>query len=102
MNLKHSCDVNGIKPEIVMACLVADAVYSVHGHSMTITSVVDSKHSAKSLHYIGHAVDLRTRDLEGEEAQIIAADIKSRLTDDYDVVVESDHIHIEYQPRYRK
>jgi len=30
----------------------------------------------------------------------VAADIRERLTEDFDVVVESDHIHLEFQPRY--
>ncbi len=99
MNLKHNVIPNGVKTEIILAILVAKSVYETAGHSLTVTSIADGKHSKTSLHYVGYAVDLRTRMLSEDEKHDIAREIRERLTTDYDVVVEDTHIHIEYQPK---
>ena len=54
---------------------------------------------AGSLHYSGAAIDVRTRDLQPADVQKIIARIKSCLGDDFDVLLEVDHIHIEFQPK---
>lgn len=59
-----------------------------------ITSLRDGNHSAGSLHYDGLAFDMRN-----PEPQIKIADIKSHLGPNYDIVVEPNHIHIEYDPK---
>jgi len=65
-----------------------------------ITSVIDGKHRPNSLHYSGLAFDLRTRHLKTEDGvKNVAAEIRGALGREYDVVVEKDHIHIEYDPK---
>lgn len=76
---------------------VAAEVYREFGEQLTITSVVEGKHSATSLHYAGCAFDCRIRDVSNPRH--LSVEIKNRLTGDYDVILESSHIHIEYQPR---
>ena len=66
-----------------------------------ITSARDGKHSGNSLHYDGKACDIRTRDLGHELTTKYAAALVTALGADYDVVVESDHIHLEYDPKLR-
>jgi hypothetical protein len=63
-----------------------------------VTSVNDSKHMAGSKHYSDEAADLRTRDLSTVDVQRWAAAIRKRLGPDYDVVIESDHLHVEHYP----
>ena len=99
MQLKGGVKVRGVQPEILLGIMVAKEVYYDAGQTFTITSVCDGKHSEKSLHYNGQAVDIRTRDLSGVTAQDIATRIKLRLGGDYDVVNEGDHIHIEFDPK---
>jgi len=100
MKLKRGVRIHGIRPEIVLALQVAEKVYDQYGYVMTITSVIDSKHSTASLHYVGAAVDLRIRNLSSKSiAQSIVNEIKTNLGDDFDVVLESNHIHIEFQPK---
>lgn len=99
MRLKQGVRVVGIRAEMVLALTIADSVYTAHGHAMTITSVVDSKHSATSLHYAGSAADLRIRDLPEGVAPAIVTDLEDALGDDFDVILEGDHIHMEFQPR---
>lgn len=101
MRLKHSVKVRGMSVEILLAFVIANSVYGKHGVECVETSGDDSVHSNTSLHYAGNAIDLRTRDLPPHSKQTVRDEIKDRLTVDYDVVLESDHIHIEYQPRRR-
>mgnify|MGYP001593379548 CR=1 FL=1 len=79
------------------AAIVAEMVYRQYGTDLVITSANDGKHGDKTLHHKGLALDLRTWTLNGREMQV-AASLKKALGDDYDVVLEKDHIHVEYDP----
>lgn len=69
-----------------------------------ITSGTDGQHSVNSLHYLGLAVDIRTRDLSATQKVQLSRALRVRLNGDvmknrpYQIVIESDHFHIEYQP----
>lgn len=100
--LKEGVSTRGIRPELVIAILAAKDVYDKYGVPFIITSLTDGVHSPRSLHYAGCAVDLRTRDIRGDHAKRnVCEDIKIALGGslDYDVVLEKDHIHLEYQPK---
>ena len=98
ISLKKGVSINGMKPEILLAIFVAEQVYAHFGFLLTVTSVNDSKHGFNSLHYIGYAFDCRTRNIEKKEQFKIKEEIEKRLGSEFDVLVESDHIHIEFQP----
>lgn len=100
MKLKQSVSLQGIRPELVMGLMVADTICKEYGVDMVVTSVCDSKHSLTSLHYAGQAADIRTHNMKGQEA-IIREKIAEALPEDFDVVLEGNHIHLEYQPRRR-
>jgi len=89
----------GLRPELVWALSVADGVYRELNVDLVITSVMDGKHSVTSLHYAGAAADLRIRDMGQTKAETARDMIEERLTDEFDVVLEKDHIHLEVQPR---
>lgn len=101
MRLKEGVNPFGIRPELMMALLVADEVWKDFGENLVVTSINDSKHSDTSLHYAGQAADLRTR----HWSPLVASDAASKLREylggnpDYDVIVEKTHIHLEYQPK---
>ncbi len=97
--LKPGVKVEGLQPEILLGIMIANNVYQEAKQPFVVTSLLDGKHSSKSLHYSGHAADLRTRDLKGITAKEIADQIRGRLTIDYDVVVEDDHIHMEFDKK---
>ncbi len=99
MRLKHSVKLKDLQPQILLAVMVADAIYRRHGKELVITSMNDSRHGKNSIHYEGNAVDLRTRYFDSQEKLEVYREIKKRLTVDFDVVLESDHIHIEYDPK---
>ena len=88
-----------LTPQMLDGLLKCCAVYIHAGQGFTVTSLNDSKHSFKSLHYSGCAADLRTRDLKGITPEEMKVRLKDALGKDFDVVVESDHIHVEYDPK---
>lgn len=112
MIFKQGVKIQGLSPEIVMACLVADTVWRDHGRpeGVTITSVVDGVHSKKSLHYAGNskvndlanAIDCRTRYFNDDVKLKVLYDLKLNLTDEFDVVSEDTHIHVEFDPKTPK
>lgn len=69
-----------------------------------ITSGVDGTHREDSKHYLGLAVDLRTRDLASGEVTRLTSALRRRLNGSsvanrpYQVIVEGTHIHVEFDP----
>lgn len=102
MKIKDSSvHLSGMRPEILFAIMVVDYVYQSYGEELVITSVVDGHHSSSSLHYAGSAFDARTSYFTPGIRKSVADDVRSRLGFDFDVVLESDHMHVEFQPMYR-
>ena len=108
--LKETVKLNDMSPQILLAVMVAAPLFAEHSIECVITSLNDSGkwHRQHSLHAIGHAVDLRTKNLPLGNAKKIrfAQDLWDRLGGRYgtfDVVLENlgqdnEHLHIEYQP----
>jgi NO-binding membrane sensor protein with MHYT domain len=96
--LKPGVRVLGLRPEMVLALAVMDTIYTTHNQAMVVTSVIEGVHSRASLHYTGMAADLR-RPADAMILQRIIDDAKVALGDDYDVVLEVDHVHVEFQPK---
>ena len=90
-----------LAPQLVLAILMAQEVYNEYDCDLVLTSANDSSHSTSSLHYSGSAVDLRTSNLPDGRAVEVRDKIASKLNKDFDVVLEGDHIHLEYQPKKR-
>ncbi len=99
MILKKSVSLKGLQPQILVAVMVANEVYKKYGKDLVITSVNDSKHGEGSLHYKGFAIDTRIFYFPKGVAKKVRDEIASRLGDEFDVVLEKDHIHIEYDPK---
>jgi len=99
ISVKDGVNIAGIRPEITMALHMAASVLIDHGYDTIITSVCDGKHGHGSLHYIGCAADIRTRHIPKEQRQGIRDMIAEVLGAQFDVVLESTHIHIEFQPK---
>lgn len=99
LKLKSDVKVAGMRPELMLALSVAESVYATKGYDLTVTSICDGTHSRTSLHYCGCAADLRTRDIAPDHHKPLADEIQAALGSDYDVVLEGDHIHVEFQPK---
>lgn len=95
--IKNGVDLRGLSPQMAIAYTIATKCYGQY--DCVITSASDGKHGPNSLHYKGCALDLRTRHLNGQQLQAIYAELKESLGDQFDVVLEADHIHLEYQPK---
>ena len=91
------CRIAGVRPESLVAVFVAHEIYKEHSQNLVWTCCTDAKHQTGSLHYVGLAVDLGFP-LESQRPAI-EQKLKARLGEDFDVVVEGDHYHIEFQPK---
>lgn len=96
MLVKDGVVLAGLHPIMRKVLKVAEDVYKKQGRAegVTITSTTDGVHSAGSWHPYGFAVDLRTRYFSEAEKNQVGKKLKLLLSD-YDVIVESTHIHIE-------
>lgn len=87
-------------PEIVHAMKVADNLSrSIAGKEAVVTSILDGKHKKGSKHYTGNAFDLRIYIYTKEQLNDLIDLLKTTLGPNYDVVLENDHIHIEFDPK---
>jgi conjugal transfer mating pair stabilization protein TraG len=99
MILKAGVKIANLKPQLIIAVIVSNGVYNAHGKELVITSCDDSKHGTGTKHGTGNAFDLRINYFSVNESVIVANEIRAKLTPDFDVVHEKDHIHIEYDPK---
>jgi len=98
--IKHGKSIRGIRPEIVLAATIIHHVYKNYGYDeCTITSCTGGRHGRGSLHYVGAAIDIRTSDVAEDRKAPIRDSISSVLGSEFDVVLESTHIHVEFQPK---
>ncbi len=98
--LKAGVDLRGITPQLAIAYTIASWIYSNKaGARCIITSGSDGKHGPNSLHYQGKALDLRTYHLRPDQVHPIYLSLKECLGEQFDVVLEQDHIHLEFQPK---
>ena len=85
-----------VSKQVVIAAAAVNArtVLGLAGDCL-ITSGNDSQHMAGSKHFTDEALDFRTHGLTSAEVAEWAKAVKRRLGTGYDVVVESDHLHVE-------
>lgn len=118
ISLKDTANPNGLEASALLAIVIAGEVFwDVARKDAIVTSLNDSSHSPKSLHYVGRAFDLRTHHLSDEDKRAVVAELRYRLgvrlntvgirvAGHYDVILEMDgapneHIHVEYDPVFR-
>lgn len=105
MKLKSNVRFGNNYQALCFAVIIIEKIYSEHGYDCVITSVNDSAHSTGSLHYQDSAFDVRTHNITTEvEKKTMLAEIKSSLTEDFDVLIENmgepnEHLHLEWQPK---
>lgn len=102
IKLKSGARIDNLQPEIVLGILIAEGVYDSLGVDLVITEVTGSKHQKGSLHYVGLAVDLRSRDFSKEQLPVVLANLRENLGTEFDVVYEQDHVHVEFDPKEGK
>lgn len=107
MRLEKNVSLKMLAPQIVLALLIADDIFKkVTGEEVRVTCLFGGKHSAiASLHYIAHAVDLGLGTkgfdnyVDSKYHRELVAELGKALCDEFDVVYERNHIHVEWQPK---
>lgn len=94
--IKHGVRLRGIDPVLVIGIIIVADVYTDRGATCTLTSVTDGAHMPNSLHNAGLAADFRLPD---GELDGLGKEVRAGLGRDWDVLIEGDHMHIEYDPR---
>jgi hypothetical protein len=91
-------NLNGLDFRILQALMVVATIWRRHGMlEVTITSALDGEHGVGSLHCFGRAVDIRSRNLP--DVFKMCDSLRDCISEEYDVIVEADHIHIEFDPK---
>lgn len=98
MKLKPGVDIRGIKPELVLAMILCEPIVYKHAE-FVVTACLDGKHMQGSKHYEGLAMDIRTRDMHPTVIRGCVQELREALGHQFDVVLEGDHIHVEYDPK---
>lgn len=96
---KYGAKISGMKPEILLGIIIASQVYEKYNIDYVITEVSGGKHGRGSLHYVGFAVDTRTRDMNKALQLKITKEVGIALGDEFDVLLEGNHLHVEFQPK---
>jgi hypothetical protein len=109
MVIKKGVDVRFLCKQITHKLFNIESIFKYHApdpYVFTITSGADGKHRENSKHYTFEAIDCRVwyYDITGIEfidrdvLEKIVHELSHFLGDDFDVVLENTHIHIEYDP----
>lgn len=100
--IKFGVDLRGLSPQMAVAHTIACWVYfknTGNPYACVITSGSDGKHGPNSLHYKGKALDLRTNTILPALLPTLVKELRWALGEQFDVVLESDHIHVEFDPK---
>jgi len=96
MLIKAGVDISRLRPEVRKRLGNVARVIGDRNGELTITSTYEGNHGAGSLHYANAAIDIR---YPPDKTKAIKPTLKKALGEDFDVVEELDHIHIEYDPK---
>lgn len=78
-----------------------EAVFRKFDVPCVVTAGTDGVHGKQSKHYSGQALDFRIRDLEPEQRDALVQLCKKSLIQGHDVVLEHDHLHVEWDPKIK-
>lgn len=90
---------DGVEPRSFWILAAVSDVSDYMTVPIIITSGTDGKHMTGSKHYTGEAVDIRSRNMTPLQRDYFVKALQERLGLDYQVIVEKDHIHCEYDPK---
>ena len=93
-----SINPRGLTPECLLGIMITASVLQTYKSDLVITSLNDGKHKVNSSHYSGNAWDVRVWYIEGKEEEVCKK-LQAALGRHYDVIFETDHIHIQYKPK---
>lgn len=103
--LKDDVRINGAHLDPVMVRIIdvaRETAPMLEKGTVWITSANDSEHMEGSLHFKNRAFDIRIKNIIGDvkhEARLWAERMQVLLGDNYDVLLEKTHLHIEWDPK---
>jgi len=93
--LKEGVIISGLQIEMRLVMKSAGRVWRSQGETvLRITSGLEGSHGCGSFHPFGYALDLGLP----KDPKLATEELKEKLGDAYDVILERDHIHVEYDP----
>lgn len=105
MLIKPGAKIAKIQPEILLGIEIVRAVLDRYGYDCIITEGTGGKHLSRSRHYVGLAVDIRSKHIKTavEKYQILDKAAEC-LGDDFDFILEmpgkeNEHYHLEFDPQ---
>ena len=99
ISMKPGVDLSLLQPQMALATGILAIVYENYFCNLIITSGCEGTHSEGSLHYVGKALDYRTRNIPPGQLDFLVEEAKAALGPQFDVVEESDHLHVEFDPK---
>ena len=96
--IKHGVSIKLLQPQILLGYIIVKGIFQKHGYPCMITSGEDGKHSPNSFHYKGQAIDIRSRWVDSDRRIALLKECQEALGSNYDMVLEKDHYHLEYDP----
>lgn len=103
IGVKAGVKLAGTQPEILLALMVIHSIMDSLHLPCIVTSGHDTNlHKSNSLHYKGLALDIRLPSFYNPSPNLdssVVESIKNALGSEYDVVLETNHIHVEFDPK---
>lgn len=101
IDIHGAAQIDELRHEIRYAILIVSYVLDEHNLHGILTHGNDGEHMVGSLHYKNRAIDVDWPPWDGPPIEIddIREAVKLILGEDYDVVAESTHLHIEHDPK---
>jgi hypothetical protein len=96
MRNPNKVDLSRLRKEIRQALFACEFVYNQWEDEVQVYHTFDGKHMQGSLHYKNRAVDVS---MPFQNVNAIVEEIRLFLGPEYDVVVEEDHLHVEWDPK---
>jgi hypothetical protein len=91
--------ISGVRPECVHAINTAKWLCYERGIDFVVTSCTEGKHSPGSRHYMGLAFDMRRHTIPEEWINGFCAELQARLGEEFEVMIEPSHIHVQFNPQ---
>lgn len=104
LTFKAGVKLRNLQPQMLIAIKVAEQEFSKYNLDTVVTSGNDSEHSNGSKHYVGAALDFRTKHTAGLAKGITKAVSEILTPLGFDVILEdvgeaNEHLHVEYDPK---
>lgn len=99
--MKFGVEQLGTHPTLWYALGVLDILHKeAFREPIEVTSMKDGTHMPGSLHPLGLAADIRTRNHDADSTKAFAGRALACLFPlGFDVILETDHLHVEYDPK---